>query len=384
MAGQNVEAWTLLSFVLAIIGLRTFVRLRSVGFRGLQLDDYLMPVAGILAIVDLVAAIYVVSAAHGLTNSYMTEEQRAALDPDSEEYAHRVLGSKIQVFGWTFYAASLWCIKGCVAVFYSRLTTKLAHWQIYVYIAYAFIGGTWVITTCILLFGCQPMSKYWQIYPDPGICQPTNSKLYVLSVLIPDVLTDMYLLSIPLPLLWAINISLRKKLSLTLLFSGVLFVIMAAIIRAVVILTAGPDGAVSGSEWAIREQFVSIVVSNLPILHAPIRSFCKKIGLGALFSTHNTTNTPYEGRTIGGGGGSYPLRSTKATNRSNPIRTATAWDSDEQILCENGSAADPSKNITVAREIAIESEAGSLKEPAGWTAAVASGGNAQGKSRGGQ
>jgi hypothetical protein len=129
-------------------------------------------------------------------------------------------------------------------------------------------------------------------------------------------------------------------------------------------------------------------VSNLPILHAPIRSFCKKIGLGALFSTHNTTNTPYERRTIGGGGGggggSYPLRSTnKTANRSNNLtRTATAWDSDEQILCENG-AADPSKNITVAREIAIESEAGSLKEPAGWTASVASGGNAQGKSRGG-
>jgi hypothetical protein len=62
------------------------------------------------------------------------------------------------------------------------------------------------------------MSKYWQINPDPGaskcfrlaswmwklsadltVCQPTNSKLYVLSVLIPDVLTDVYLLSIPLP-----------------------------------------------------------------------------------------------------------------------------------------------------------------------------------------
>jgi hypothetical protein len=115
---------------------------RNVGFRQLQLDDYLMPVAGvsqaptlfflgrsqhrltkqILAIIDLVAAIYVVSAAHGLTNSYMTEEQRATLDPNSQEYADRVLGSKIQVFGWTFYTASLWCIKACVAVFYSRLT----------------------------------------------------------------------------------------------------------------------------------------------------------------------------------------------------------------------------------------------------------------------
>jgi hypothetical protein len=46
MAG-NVEAFTLLSLVLVIIAARTFVRLRNVGLRGLQLDDYLMPVAGV-------------------------------------------------------------------------------------------------------------------------------------------------------------------------------------------------------------------------------------------------------------------------------------------------------------------------------------------------
>ncbi|KAL2177492.1 uncharacterized protein P884DRAFT_329795 [Thermothelomyces heterothallicus CBS 202.75] len=366
---QNAEAFTLLSLVLFIIACRTLVRVRNVGFRGLQLDDYLMPLAGILCIIDLVAAIFVVEKAHGLTNSYMTDEQRASLSPDSQEYKDRVLGSKIQVFGWTLYAASLWCIKACVAVFYSRLTTNLAHLKIRVYIAYGFIGVTWVITTLLLLFGCRPMSKYWQIYPDPGICQPTNSKLYVLSVLIPDILTDLYLLSIPLPLLWSTNISVKKKISLTVLFSGVLFVIMAAIIRGVVILTSGPEGAVTGSEWAIREEFVSIVVSNLPILQPPIRAFCNKIGLSVLFSSHKSNHvTPYEGRTIGGGGGSYPLRSQRnRSNKTGAHDTVTAWDSDERILCENGAQTN-GKNIVVTREIAVESESGSVKEQAGWGA----------------
>ncbi|KAK4118340.1 hypothetical protein N657DRAFT_628583 [Parathielavia appendiculata] len=365
--GGNAEAFTLLSLVLVTIALRTVVRVRNVGLRGLQLDDYLMPVAGILCIIDLVAAIYVVTGANGLTNSYMTDEQRASLSPDSVEYAHRVLGSKIQVFGWTLYAASLWCIKVCVAVFYSRLTTNLANLKIRVYIAYAFIGITWIVTTALLLFGCRPMSKYWQINPDPGsVCQPTNSKLYVLSVLIPDVLTDVYLLAIPLPLLWAVNISLKKKLSLTALFSGVLFVIAAAIVRGVVILTSGPEGAVTGSEWAIREEFVSIVVSNLPILQPPIRAFCTNIGLGVLFSTHNTHNTPFEGRTIGGGGsGAYPLGSRRYKGNA----TVTAWDSDEQILGE-GLARPRTQNIVVGREIAVESDSGSVKVPAGWSASV--------------
>ena len=129
------------------------------------------------------------SGAKGLTNSYMTDDERASLSPDSEEYAHRVLGSKIQVFGWTLYVAGLWCIKACVAVFYSRLTcvhrapnvflssktsanwrdsNNLAHLKIRVHIAYVLIGVTWFVTTLLLLFGCRPMSKYWQVSPDPG------------------------------------------------------------------------------------------------------------------------------------------------------------------------------------------------------------------------
>jgi hypothetical protein len=58
----------------------------------------------------------------GLTNSYMTDEQRAALDPNSREYYNRIMGSKIQVAGWSLYVMVLWLIKGALAVFYSRLT----------------------------------------------------------------------------------------------------------------------------------------------------------------------------------------------------------------------------------------------------------------------
>ncbi|KAK4201659.1 hypothetical protein QBC40DRAFT_197698 [Triangularia verruculosa] len=370
MAGEEIEAFTLLALGMVIIALRIVVRWRSVGLANLQLDDYFMVLAGILFIIDLIAAMLVVTKANGLTNSYMTDEQRAALSPDSPEYMDRVLGSKIQVIGWNVMVASLWCIKASVAIFYSRLTAQLAHLRLRVYIAYALIGVTWLVTTLLLLFGCRPMSKYWQINPDPGgVCQPTNGKLYVFSVLIPDLVTDLYLLSIPLPLLWAVNIGIKKKVSLVLLFSMVVFVMMAAIIRGVVILTAGPEGAISGSQWAIREEFVALVVTNLLILQAPIRNFCTKIGLGMLFSTRrNTSNKAYEGRTIGGG---YPLETPTAGTKPDGTVAAwdrAAWDSDEQILCENGTQ---NKNIVVAREVAVESESGSLKEPGGWTVSVA-------------
>lgn len=86
----------------------------------------------------------------------------------------------------------------------------------------------------------------------------------VLVVVIPNIITDIYLLSIPLPvsgiadliigvsynldlfandilqLLWRVNISLRRKLTLMVLFSGAAFIMMAGIIRAVVISTVSP------------------------------------------------------------------------------------------------------------------------------------------------
>lgn len=68
------------------------------------------------------AAHLVLAKFNGLTNSYMTPEQRAAVVPFSEEYNSRVWGSKIQVMGWSFYAMILWLVKFSVAIFYSRLT----------------------------------------------------------------------------------------------------------------------------------------------------------------------------------------------------------------------------------------------------------------------
>jgi hypothetical protein len=52
MAG-NVEAWVLLSLALFTILVRIFVRWKLVGPANFQLDDYLMPLAGVCSYVFL-------------------------------------------------------------------------------------------------------------------------------------------------------------------------------------------------------------------------------------------------------------------------------------------------------------------------------------------
>lgn len=44
---SNVEAWVLLSLALFTIIVRVFVRWKLVGPSNFQLDDYLMPLAGV-------------------------------------------------------------------------------------------------------------------------------------------------------------------------------------------------------------------------------------------------------------------------------------------------------------------------------------------------
>ncbi|KAJ4178029.1 hypothetical protein NW759_017378 [Fusarium solani] len=359
------EQFTLLSIGLITIGVRIFVRWQQVGPSNWQLDDYLMPLTGAVFTLETVAAYLVGAKFDGLTNSYMTDEERAALDPDSREHFDRVWGSKIQVIGWSFYACILWALKFCVTAFYSRLTSGLTDLKTRVRIAYVLLAVTYATVALTLLFSCQPMHKFWQVNPDPGsLCKPANSPAYVFVVVIPNILTDMYLLSIPLPLLWGVNISLRRRLTLMLLFSGALFIMMAGTIRAVVILTSGPEGAVTGSSWACRETFVAIIVTNLPVIQPLLRKGASMIGLSVLFSRQ--TNTAAESHQLGSSG-LGESRCGTSRRRDAPHRhplsvtQATAWGSDEHILPEDSDGKSSAQKgssgcIAVAQEISVQSE----------------------------
>lgn len=56
-----------------------------------------------------------------LANNDMTDEYRANLDPASVEYQVRVAASKFHLIAWSLYVSTLWCLKLCIAVFYTRL-----------------------------------------------------------------------------------------------------------------------------------------------------------------------------------------------------------------------------------------------------------------------
>ncbi|KAI1874532.1 hypothetical protein JX265_004740 [Neoarthrinium moseri] len=130
------EDFTLFSIGVAFVMVRTYARIRLVGFRHLQADDYLVWLGMIFYAAETSLAYSVGAKAKGLANNGMTDEQRLALDPGSPEYQLRVIGSKIQLAGWSTYSALLWTMKTCLLVFYIRLTDPVDGAQ---------VAGSWAV-----------------------------------------------------------------------------------------------------------------------------------------------------------------------------------------------------------------------------------------------
>ncbi|RSM12417.1 hypothetical protein CEP52_002498 [Fusarium oligoseptatum] len=225
-----------------------------------------------------------------------------------------VKGSKLEFVAWYSYTALIWSLKGTMLFFFSRITIGTWH-SILVKTASICCAISYLAVFFTVTFGCFPTHKNWQVVPDPGKkCTFRRQNLVVTTVL--NVLTDAMILGIPLPLLWKLQIPLRRqarpchdlaiiltnilsrKLVIGLLLSSGLFVIAAAIIRATLTLSAHPS-ALAVNEWGVRETLVGIITVNIPILRPMFkRSF---------WSLQNNTNISSSFRTTTGAGKSTDI-----------------------------------------------------------------------------
>ncbi|KAJ4256137.1 hypothetical protein NW762_009213 [Fusarium torreyae] len=335
-----IEAFTLLSIGILVIFMRTYARLRQVGIRNFEADDYLMLLAIIPYTIETALAYTVGAKYHGLTNSGMTDEQREALSPDSDEYGWRVGGSKIQVAGWIMYATVLWVIKSALCAFYFRLTAGLTGYKTRIYLGFGLIVATYIAILCCILFSCHPFHHFWQINPNPGnLCQPALSKLYIFIIVSLNIVTDLYLLAIPIPMLWGARIPKVKKYGLLVLFSGAIFVMVAGLLRCFLILQNPRTGPEEGASWAVRESFVAVVTSNLPSTWGWMRQKLRPF-FGSLLSSNNTSQKykggPEPGSIMLGDGGGSGWKSRNGRSLKSMVGTGTVHDRDDRNIFIHG------------------------------------------------
>ncbi|KAJ4018271.1 hypothetical protein NW761_015059 [Fusarium oxysporum] len=111
----------------------------------------------------------------------------------------------------------------------------------------------------------MPFHKIWQVYPDPGwLCTPQNKATFY-TVLILNILTDLCILLIPIPVLLPMQISTIRKVGLIILFSMGIFCMLAAVLRVVLIFKLNQQGV--SAMWSMREDFVAIFVGQAPMVY---------------------------------------------------------------------------------------------------------------------
>ena len=106
-----------------------------------------------------------------------------------------------------------------------------------VHLGFALVVAGYVASIGTILFGCLPFHHYWQINPDPGnFCQAAVSRPIVWASFAANLSSDIYLILIPLPLLWGSRLRLVEKVASTLVLGAGIFVLVCATLKTVFVI----------------------------------------------------------------------------------------------------------------------------------------------------
>ncbi|KAH6607575.1 integral membrane [Trichoderma cornu-damae] len=148
------------------------------------------------------------------------------------ELRKKSIASGLVLLSRLFYAATLWILKGTVLEFLKRITDLT--WQRsqqYTLIAIrCALGLTFVAVIVSDLAECYPFKHYWQVLPDPGgRCRQGYAQLVTMATC--NIITDLMLVTFPVPIIVQSHMPVRRKLQLLLLFSLSLSVVGVTLYR---------------------------------------------------------------------------------------------------------------------------------------------------------
>ncbi|KAH6675613.1 hypothetical protein B0J14DRAFT_368253 [Halenospora varia] len=253
------EVWTWFVIGVVVICLRWGVRIRTVGFRGFEGDDYISLI--FLGLWTLNAAIVQITYYTGGAIDITPDQVSLLSDSDVSILEY---GTKMEFISWYSYPGVIWTLKFKVLFFYRRLKSTM-WWNDKTIVALfwaTFIS--WAILVLSISVTCRPFSANWQIRPLPGSESTFRAQNFWILVFL-NVLTDFAILSVPLPILWHLRASRLRKMGISLLLTSGVFMIGTAIVRAVATIVAKPS-VININRWGFRETGVGMLAVNAPIL----------------------------------------------------------------------------------------------------------------------
>ncbi|KAI5924177.1 hypothetical protein F4810DRAFT_719425 [Camillea tinctor] len=265
----TTELFTELGIGIVVFSLRFITRWRVGGWQSFGIDDIFAAIAVIFWILE---ATFLFTCGYFGNNIGLNSETAMAI-PDAD-VPRIVKGSKHAYVAWVFYILLIWTLKMVLLFLYNRLTMGL--WQ--QKLAKIMMGvsaATFLASLFWHIFSCFPTYRAWQVKPFPGDdCTLRRGNYIIITTL--DILTDIGIMAIPLPMLLQSSLSVKRKISLGVLFSSGIFVMICATLRAYYSLRDIQTLSVALG-WASREVLVASIVVCAPALKPLVSSAKKKL-----------------------------------------------------------------------------------------------------------
>ncbi|KAL3425894.1 hypothetical protein PVAG01_02685 [Phlyctema vagabunda] len=163
------------------------------------------------------------------TNLYLPE-QEAEIFADPDQIRSRIIGSKIVIALEQCMLASTWGVKICILMFINRIVYKVPRLQlavrflaIYVVLSYlgvqlAYYGGI-----------CRPFKQYYAMPVHNQEC--ATYSMYSKIQMVFNISSDVLLIALPIHMIWALQMRISQKVTLSMIFGLALFTILAAILN---------------------------------------------------------------------------------------------------------------------------------------------------------
>ncbi|ELR05656.1 hypothetical protein VC83_02952 [Pseudogymnoascus destructans] len=182
--------------------------------------------------------------------------------------------SVINFAGRPFYMAGITGFKVALCLSYLRILNKSNKtyrkfvWVVLVTCVLGHLGGT-----LVLIFQCKPVHKSW-LPKTPGSCLPNDTTFYALAA--NSIIFDCIILVLPIPLLYSLQINIRRKIALMAIFLLGIFTTICSIMRMVQIMTIAKTGnSTMLVLWGSIEMNVGISLTCIPTL-APLSTYFKE------------------------------------------------------------------------------------------------------------
>ncbi|KAI8631539.1 plasma membrane protein Pth11-like protein [Xylariaceae sp. FL1651] len=272
--GHVIAACTVLP-VLDLLATIFRFQLRTKFKHGLKADDWLILIATVRA--TLIYGVVHKSIAHRFEVPV-----DMAHDPFAVATPQAALTGKIQFAVWLMLPLTLGCIKTSFLAFYMRIFANHGGWTHKLLLGMIVFIAFWATAFFFAqVFACRlDFYAFWRSTHDL-LTKCVQTEQFFLALSITDFITDIAIISIPIPLVLRLNLSRRKKIAIVLIFSLGAVSVAASLTRLIFTSNLTRKGfdrsydpiffITNGLYWGIVECSVAILAADLPTLQSVLR-----------------------------------------------------------------------------------------------------------------